>query len=304
MNGILLTDKPKDHTSFDVVAIVRGCVHERRAGHTGTLDPMATGVLPVLLGSATKAQALLPDTDKEYEAAFQLGITTDTLDITGTVLSRQDTDISMQQIEDILPQFRGDIMQLPPMYSAVSKYGVRLYELARKGIEAEREARPVHIGLLELTAFDASAQSGRLRISCSKGTYIRSICDDIGKALGCGCVMTELRRTKACGFDISEATPLSEIRRLAKEAPDSLAALIRPVESIFREYRAVKVSEKQAFRFRNGGSLMIERLRDINNIRDGEMFRIKDYSGGFIGLACADLSVNELKFKKLFNGES
>ena len=141
MNGILLTDKPKDHTSFDVVAIVRGCVHERRAGHTGTLDPMATGVLPVLLGSATKAQALLPDTDKEYEAAFQLGITTDTLDITGTVLSRQDTDISMQQIEDILPQFRGDIMQLPPMYSAVSKDGVRLYELARKGIEAEREAR-------------------------------------------------------------------------------------------------------------------------------------------------------------------
>ena len=116
--------------------------------------------------------------------------------------------------------------------------------------------------------------------------------------------MTELRRTKACGFDISEATPLSKIRRLAKEAPDSLAALIRPVESIFCEYRAVKVSEKQAFRFRNGGSLMIERLRGINNIRDGEMFRIKDYRGGFIGLACADLSVNELKFKKLFNGES
>ncbi len=300
MNGILLIDKPQDHTSFDVVAIVRGCVRERKAGHTGTLDPMATGVLPILLGSATKAQSLLPDTDKEYEAAFQLGLTTDTLDITGEVLTRSDAGASREQIEGLLPQFRGDIMQLPPMYSAVSKDGVRLYELARKGIETEREARPVHIGMLELTSFDEQSRCGTLKISCSKGTYIRSICDDIGKLLGCGCVMTALRRTKACGFDISEATPLSEIRRLADDDRDALLSLIRPVESIFSEYRAVQISAKQAFRFKNGGSLDIDRIKGLPELAGGEMLRIREYGGSFIGLASADLTNGELKFRKLF----
>lgn len=300
MNGILLIDKPKDHTSFDVVAIVRGCVRERKAGHTGTLDPMATGVLPVLLGSATKAQSLLPDTDKEYDAEFRLGLTTDTLDITGTVLSTSNEGATREQIENLLPQFTGDIMQLPPMYSAVSKDGVRLYELARKGIETEREARPVHVGLLKLTGFDEENRCGTLKISCSKGTYIRSICGDIGKLLGCGCVMTGLRRTKACGFDISEATPLSEIRRLADSDRDSLLALIRPVESIFSAYRAVHISEKQAFRFKNGGSLTLDRIKCPADLRNGEMLRIKEHGGGFLGLACTDIPNGELKFSKLF----
>ena len=300
MNGIILIDKPTDHTSFDVVAIVRGCLRERRTGHTGTLDPMATGVLPILLGNATKAQSLLPDTDKEYEASFRLGITTDTLDITGNVLSETQAHATAAEIEAVLPRFRGDIMQLPPMFSAVSKNGVRLYELARKGIEAEREARPVHIGALELTGFDEAAQCGTLRISCSKGTYIRSVCDDIGSALGCGCVMTSLRRTRACGFDISETTPLTEVRRLAREEPEKLTALIRPVESIFSEYRAVRLSEKQAFRFRNGGSLLISRLRGLE-CKNGEMLRIRDNNGEFLGLACADTDAGELKFRKLFH---
>lgn len=300
MNGILLIDKPQEHTSFDVVAIVRGCVRERKAGHTGTLDPMATGVLPILLGSATKAQSLLPDTDKEYEADFRLGLTTDTLDITGNVLSRSDKGATRKQIENLLPQFRGDIMQLPPMYSAVSKDGVRLYELARKGIETEREARPVHVGMLTLTGFDEENRRGTFKISCSKGTYIRSICSDIGDLLGCGCVMTGLRRTRACGFDISEATPLSEIRRLADNDRDALLALIRPVESIFSEYREVQISEKQAFRFKNGGSLSIDRIKCPHDLNNGEMFRIKERSGIFLGLACADLTTGELKFRKLF----
>ncbi len=300
MNGILLIDKPKDHTSFDVVAIVRGCLREKKTGHTGTLDPMATGVLPILLGSATKAQALLPDTDKEYEASFRLGLTTDTLDITGNILSKCEAHADAGQIEALLPHFRGDIMQLPPMYSAVSKNGVRLYELARKGIEAEREARPVHIGLLKLMSFDEETQCGTLRISCSKGTYIRSLCDDIGKELGCGCVMTDLRRTRACGFDISEATPLCEIRRLAKEDPAALLELIRPVESIFSEYRAVSVSDGQAFRFKNGGSLTLDRIKAPAQLRDGELIRIRGRENAFLGLACADLEKGELKFKKLF----
>ena len=142
MNGILIIDKPEAFTSFDVIAIVRGCMHERKTGHTGTLDPMATGVLPILLGSATKAQDIMPDTDKEYEAGFRLGITTDTLDITGKVLSSNNNAVSLEELEAVLPRFRGNIMQKPPMYSAVYKNGVRLYELARKGIEVEREERP------------------------------------------------------------------------------------------------------------------------------------------------------------------
>ena len=150
MNGILIIDKPKDFTSFDVTAVVRGCMHQRKTGHTGTLDPMATGVLPMLLGSATKAQELLPDTDKEYEADFRLGLTTDTLDITGQALSRSEQRASKEELEALLPRFRGHILQKPPMYSAVYKDGVRLYELARKGIEVEREARPVEVQVLEL----------------------------------------------------------------------------------------------------------------------------------------------------------
>ena len=217
MNGIIVIDKPSDFTSFDVVAVVRGTLHEKKLGHTGTLDPMATGVLPVLIGRAAKAQSLLPDTDKQYVADFRLGITTDTLDITGKVLSEKSSSITEEELLLSLEPFRGDIMQVPPMYSAVSKNGVRLYDLARQGIEVERDARPVHIGELTLLGFDAAAQSGSLRITCSKGTYIRVICDDIGKALGCGCVMTALRRTAACGFTEADAVSLDRLRELANE---------------------------------------------------------------------------------------
>lgn len=299
MNGILIIDKPQDYTSFDVVAVVRGCMRERRAGHTGTLDPMATGVLPILLGNATKAQSLLPDTDKEYECGFRLGIATDTLDITGRVLSETASSADRSDIEALLPQFRGDIMQVPPMYSAVSKNGVRLYELARKGIETEREARPVHIGLLELTGFDEKEQTGTLKIACSKGTYIRSVCDDLGKLLGCGCVMTSLRRTRACGCDISRATALDEIRRLADCDRAALEALVRPTDEIFSEYQRITLSHEQAFRFRNGGGLTLSRIRGADGLQDG-MCRIYGADCGFIGLGIADRKNDTLGFKKLF----
>ena len=299
MNGILIIDKPCDYTSFDVVAVVRGCMREKRAGHTGTLDPMATGVLPILLGSATKAQSLLPDTDKEYECGFKLGMTTDTLDITGKVLNECHSDIKKEDIEAVLPRFRGDIMQVPPMYSAVSRNGVRLYELARRGIEAERDARPVHIALLELTDFDLKTQTGSMKIACSKGTYIRSVCDDMGKALKCGCVMTSLRRTKACGCDISQAVSLDHIRQLAEHDRAALEALVRPTETVFSELPLVSLSEKQAFRFKNGGGLTLSRIRNTHELSDG-LCRVYSADCGFIGLGEVNRENDALGFKKLF----
>ena len=301
MNGILIIDKPQDYTSFDVVAVVRGCLRERKAGHTGTLDPMATGVLPILLGSATKVQSLLPDTDKEYEASFRLGLTTDTLDITGQVRSEHPADCTAEEIEAQLPPFRGDILQRPPMYSAVYKNGVRLYELARQGIETEREERPVRIDCLELLSFDTAAQTGRLRIVCSKGTYIRSLCDDIGQRLGCGAVLTALRRVKACGYTVEDAIPLTEIRRMAPEGQEAFLPLLRPVDSVFTVFPSVKVSEGQAHRFRNGAALRIDRLRALQLPADGTRYRVYAPDGVFLGIGEVSLTQEALCVKKLFD---
>ena len=302
MNGIIVIDKPQDFTSFDVVAVVRKTLHEKKIGHSGTLDPMATGVLPILIGKAAKAQSLLPDTDKEYCANFRLGITTDTMDMTGKVLSQSECSLSRDDLEAVLPGFRGDIMQIPPMYSAVSKNGVRLYELARKGIEVEREARPVTISTLELLSFDESSQSGSIRISCSKGTYIRVICDDIGKKLGCGCVMTALRRTKACGYELSDSITLEKLKQLAEEGKEE--SVIRPTDSIFGCFPRVTASEKQTFRFLNGGGLMLSRLKELKNIKDGAVYRVYGTVNGtpetFIGLGITDLEKQELSVRKRF----
>lgn len=297
MNGVIVIDKPAGFTSFDVVAVVRGILREKKLGHSGTLDPMATGVLPVLVGRAAKAQSLLPDTDKEYVAGFRLGITTDTLDITGKVLSECIQNHSAEDIEAVLPSLRGDIMQVPPMYSAVQKNGVRLYDLARQGIEVEREARPVCISKLELLSFDPSDGTGSLLVSCSKGTYIRVICDDIGKALGCGCIMTKLRRTRACGFTLNDSVTLKGLEELAKNG--SVDSVLRPIDGIFEAYPMVKVSEKQAFRFVNGGSLLLERLKELKNVRNGELVRVYDKKV-FLGLGEVRQEEGELAMKKLF----
>lgn len=298
MNGILIVDKPTDFTSFDVVAVIRKTLHERKTGHTGTLDPLATGVLPILLGSATKAQILLPDSDKEYRAEFKLGITTDTLDITGKVFSSCTSHITTEQLEEVMPYFRGKIMQKPPMYSAVSKDGVRLYELARKGIVVEREARPVTVDRLELVDFDEKNQCGTLLINCSKGTYIRVICDDIGSRLGCGCVMTSLRRTKACGFGIDSALPLEKIREFAEDG--SIDRYIRPVDSIFLCYKSVSITENQTVRFNNGGGLMLSRLRGLSDIDDGTLYRVYSDKKVFLGLGVVNSEKQELSIKKRF----
>lgn len=296
MNGILIVDKPTDFTSFDVVAVVRKSLHEKKTGHTGTLDPMATGVLPILLGSAAKAQIYLPDTDKEYICSFRFGLATDTLDITGKILDECPSDIKKSDIENILPNFRGDILQKPPMYSAVSKNGVRLYELARKGIEVEREARPVTISKLELLGFDENTQSGKLQIACSKGTYIRVICDDMGKALHNLCTMTALRRVKACGFDESQAVPLQKVRELGE---DGIMPYIKPVESLFTHLTDIHITDKQAFRFSNGGSLSLSRLKGISDSSDGTLYRIYN-NDIFIGLGSVNSETGELEFEKKF----
>ncbi|WBY64404.1 tRNA pseudouridine(55) synthase TruB [Thermocaproicibacter melissae] len=283
MTGILIMDKPAGFTSFDVVAVMRGVCRERKIGHTGTLDPMATGVLPLLLGTATRALPFLPDTDKEYEAGFRLGLATDTQDSTGKTIAESSVRASRAQLESVLPRFRGDILQTPPMYSAVSVNSQRLYDLARRGIEVERKKRPITIFRLELLEFDEATQSGRLSVSCSKGTYIRTLCADIGEALGTYGVMTSLRRTRAAGYSLSDAVTLEQAKALAAEG--RIAERVLPVESLFTSYPAVTVSAAQAVRFSNGGALDLSRtsLRSAQ-LSDGSRFRVLSPENVFLGL--------------------
>lgn len=294
MNGVIVIDKPAEFTSFDVIAVVRKLTGQRKAGHTGTLDPNATGVLPILLGDATKAQDLILNHDKSYRAEFKLGLTTDTLDIWGTPTGRAVSDFSENDITDILPQFRGEICQIPPMYSAVQMNGQRLYDLARQGIEVERESRNVTIYSLELVGFEKSTQSGILEISCSKGTYIRTLIDDIGRQLGCGAVMTSLRRTSACGFTENDCITLEALKRIVSEG--QLEEYMRSVESMFMQCGYVAVSDAQAKRFINGGALNIDRtyLAKID-VKDKTVYRVKAKNGMFLGLGITDTEKGLLK---------
>lgn len=300
MTGVLIIDKPADYTSFDVVAVCRRLCHERKIGHTGTLDPMATGVLPLLLGKATRAVSLLEDTDKTYEAGFRLGLATDTEDVTGKVLETNESPVSRAVLEKVLPQFRGEIMQVPPMYSAVSKDGKRLYELARKGLEVEREPRPVTIFQLELTEYDETAREGKLMVSCSKGTYIRTLIADLAKAAGSLGVMTSLRRTRACGFTLEDAVTLDSARELAEAG--SLESCLRPVESLFAHLPEAVVSGPQAVRFQNGGQLDLGRIAAFHGTapRDGAAIRVKSPEGVFLGLGRVELEKGQLAIWKLF----
>ncbi len=277
VNGILLLDKPSGFTSFDVCAVVRGMLHTKKVGHSGTLDPMATGVLPILVGSATRALDLIPSHDKTYVAGFRLGITTDTLDITGNILSERHADVGEEELRAAMDLFRGDIMQVPPMYSAVSVGGKKLYDLARQGVEVEREARPVTVHRLTLDSYDRAGASGVLTVSCSKGTYIRTLIDDIGKELGCGAVLTSLRRTEASGISVNSCITLAE----AQEYKDRglLESRLLSVDRIFDEYPAVYISENQAVRFSNGATLALERLQPpfVGDVRQSEKLSSDKY---------------------------
>lgn len=283
MNGVLVINKPKEFTSFDVVAVVRKYSGQRKIGHTGTLDPNATGVLPLLLGSATKAQDIVPNHDKEYVADFKLGMTTDTLDIWGTVTSEKESNISQSELEKALENFRGPIMQTPPMFSAIQINGQRLYDLARKGVEVERESRPVRIYKLQLLDFDEEKQTGKIVVACSKGTYIRTLIDDIGNKLGVGAVMTALNRTMACGYSLENAITLEEVKELAEKG--ELKSKIADVETLFLNYGYVAVSDAQATRFYNGGALDVNRTY-LEKLKpeQGTIFRVKDKNHRFLGL--------------------
>ena len=217
MNGIIVIDKPKDFTSFDVVAVMRRLTNQKKIGHAGTLDPMATGVLPILIGKATKVQSILPDETKEYVAEFKLGIKSDTQDITGNIIEETICNIKKEDLQKVLDNFIGNIKQIPPMYSAVKQNGKRLYDLARQGIEVERRERSIKIYKLELISFLEKTQEAKILVGCSKGTYIRTLCVDIGDKLDCGAVLTSLRRTLACSFSIKDSITLDEAKRLASE---------------------------------------------------------------------------------------
>ena len=277
---------------------MRRLTGQRKTGHTGTLDPNATGVLPVLLGAATKAQDRIPNHDKSYLAQFRLGLTTDTLDIWGEVKTETPCFVTEDDVRSLLPRFSGEIMQVPPMYSAIKKDGQRLYDLARKGVEVEREARPVTVYRLELVSFHSETQTGELAVSCSKGTYVRTLIDDIGQALGVGAVMTALRRTEACGFTLSDCVTLDRLRQLCGEGVAD--SVLLPTDSLFAVYPKLTVSDAQATRFSNGGALDLSRTALKNTADDGAICRVYAKSNRFIGLGRVCTDENLLKIEKLF----
>ena len=292
MTGVLLLDKHEGITSFWAAAQLRRICGEKKIGHTGTLDPMASGLLPVLLGGATKFAELLPSHDKAYRATFLLGVDTDTLDITGSVVRQRDVAASESDVLQALNAFRGTISQLPPMYSAVSQGGVRLYALARQGVEVQRQARTVRIDRLDLVQSNAQKGEYTIDVRCSAGTYIRSLVSDLGEALGCGAVLTALRRTEANGFSVQDAHTLDELRACA---PQEIAALVLPIDRVLSAYPAVTVTEKQAVRFDNGGALDLVRVRGIG----GEgLYRVYDPAGRFLGLGEVHPEKNELAIRR------
>lgn len=281
MTGIICVNKEKDITSFGVVAKLRGITGEKKAGHTGTLDPMATGVLPVMFGGATRFLNFLPDSDKGYRATFKLGMTTDTLDITGEVTSQSEVAVNVTDVKNAMRDFVGAIDQIPPMFSAKSVDGVRLYDLAREGKTVEREACKVEIKSLDLVSFDDNEHIYQIDVLCSKGTYIRSLIDDIGKKLGCGAVMTELCRTKAMGFDLENCVTLAELQE-RKDSGKGFDDVLIDVEKMFDCYKKVRVSPAQSTRFFNGGALDINRVQ--KNIMPDEICAVYSDKNEFLGL--------------------
>ncbi len=247
-NGILLLNKEPGFTSHDAVAKLRGILRFRRIGHAGTLDPMAQGLLVMLLGKATRASEYASGAEKEYIADFILGVETDTQDTTGNVLAEAPVDVTESQLRQALASFEGGYDQVPPMYSAIQKDGVRLYDLARKGKEVERESRFIALPLLELLSFDPPR--GKLRVRCSKGTYIRTLCHDLGQRLGCGGAMSALTRVQAGDFSLEDALTLGEVEQLVKEG--TLQQHILPVDRLFASLPAVTLTEEGAKRARNG----------------------------------------------------
>lgn len=271
-NGIVIIDKPAGWTSMDVCAKLRGILKTKKIGHAGTLDPMATGVLPVFVGQATRAVSFAEGGEKEYVAGLRLGRTTNTQDTEGQTLTQSPVTVGREELEAVLPRFTGEISQIPPMFSAIKINGQKLYDLARQGKEVERKARAVTIFALEVVE-QVSETDYILRIRCSKGTYVRTLCHDIGQALGCGGCMFSLRRTMAAGFTLDESVTLEQMQEGGE-------ALLRPTDSLFRDRPDYRLkTEKQEERCRNGNPFFIQ-----ENLPEGE-YRIYGREGAFLCLS-------------------
>lgn len=295
MNGILCIDKPQGYTSFDVIARMRGITGVRKIGHAGTLDPMATGVLPLLIGRATKACDLLPCESKRYTAEFQFGVVTDTQDSTGTVLRECGEPVFRTQLEELLPAFAGQIQQLPPMYSAVQVNGRRLYDLARQGREVAREPRTVLIDSLTLLRYDEAARTGALDIRCSRGTYVRTIIHDMGERLGVGGCMTALRRTESSGFTLADCITIEEAQQLAQAG--GLTQALVPIERVFSACPEIRLNEVQTRMFQNGVRLDLNRLRYQK--QDG-LHAVYGPDKAFLGVARLNMETMELRVAAFF----
>lgn len=293
MTGWICIDKPEDMTSFTAANRVRGILGLKKTGHTGTLDPMATGVLPIALSGTTRFIALLPVHDKAYTARVRLGLTTDTLDITGQVLSESAVSVSPSEIKAAAKAFLGESMQTPPMYSALRQNGVRLYELARRGESVERPQRKIRISDIAVT--DVTENEFTLTVACSAGTYIRSLADDIGKKLGCGAVLTALRRTSANGFALKNCITLQTLEQLRDE--NRVGEVLLKPDAPLAPYPALTVTAAQGVRFKNGGSLL--RVR-VGNPVAGD-YRVYDPTRKFLGLGTVESdAADSLSVKRVF----
>ncbi|MBP5414850.1 MAG: tRNA pseudouridine(55) synthase TruB [Lachnospiraceae bacterium] len=254
INGIINVYKEEGYTSFDVVAKLRGITKIRKIGHTGTLDPDATGVLPVCIGSATKLVDMLTDKTTEYVADMKLGITTDTQDISGQVIDEKEVNITIDEFQNAILSFIGSSKQIPPMYSALKVDGKKLCDMARAGITVERKPRDININDIEILDIDRT--SAKVRVSCSKGTYIRTLCNDIGQRLGCGAVMTGLVRTRSGSFSIDEAYRLDQIEELSQKG--ELESIVTRVDEVFSDYARVTVSAETEKRVLNGNQIRLD----------------------------------------------
>ena len=282
-NGIIIIDKPSGWTSMDVCAKLRGILHTKKVGHAGTLDPMATGVLPVFVGQATRAVSFAESGQKEYVAGLKLGLVTNTQDTSGETLGTHPASVTRTELESVLPRFTGEIEQIPPMYSAIKIGGKKLYELARAGQEVARPARDITIHALELLS--CAPPDFTLRVHCSKGTYVRTLCHDLGAALGTGGCMAALRRTAAGAYTAAQAVPLADI--LAHPAPESL---LLPVDTLFAAHPALTLTPAQEKCCRNGASFTLRFAPDryrlyaesgeflaLGEVRDGRMETVKSF---------------------------
>lgn len=296
MTGFICLDKKQDITSFSAVRKLGKILGEKKIGHTGTLDPMATGILCVALGGATRFIELLPTHEKSYVAGVKLGLLTDTLDTTGHVLKEEKTFVTRSMLEEKVKKFVGHITQVPPMYSAIKKNGVRLYDLARKGIEVERDKRQVFIKKIHILEFDEDKQTFVMEVDCSAGTYIRSLALDIGNALSTSASLFSLRRTRANGCD--KCHTLEEIESFVLN--DKIGELILPVGRMLEIYPPVIVTDAQAKRFSNGGELFLDRLK--GNFQEG-LYRVYSPSNIFLGVGFADIQAQEMKVKRIYHGD-